>query len=151
MSDPYNTATPPSRANDDAPGTPTPNLPPRPRTPARPAKAITLSERTALLPVVNVVALLVIVGQGFKSSMSLGGLVFGCGPFLLAMATSLWVSNPTFTTTVRWANAAFAAFALIKLLRYASLGIFNGGMVVVFVLAVLLPAFNALYLRPASR
>lgn len=149
MTDPYNTATTQRRATeaDVLPAAPRPAS----GTPRRVAPTNARSERAALLPVLNLLALLVSLGvMGSRGAMSFGAFVFGCGPLLLAMVASLWVRNSTFVTVVRWLNAVGAAMVLLRLMRYASLGIFNVGMLVVFGLAVLVPVLNALYLRVES-
>lgn len=149
MTDPYNTATAQTRTTepDTPPAAPRPAL----RTPRRAAASDARSERAALLPVLNLVALLVSLGvMGSRGAMSFGAFVFGCGPLLLAMVASLWVRSSTFVTVVRWLNAVGAAIVLLRLMRYASLGIFHVGMLVVFGLAVLVPVLNALYLRGES-
>jgi len=150
MTDPYNTASPQPRATESPADAPPAS---RPATRVRPKRsnAITPSERTALLPVLNVVALLVLlVIAGSKGGMSLNAFFFGFGPFLLALAASLWITNRAFTTVARFANALLAVMVSLRLMRYASHGIFNGGMLLMLMVAVLLPAFNALYLKPRT-
>jgi len=70
--------------------------------------------------------------------MSFNVFPFGFGPFLLALAASLWITNGTFTTFARFANALLAVMVTLRRMRYASHGIFNGGMLLVLVLAVLI-------------
>lgn len=147
MTDPYNTATT-HAPRPEAPADVPPVSRPAVRAPRQAARSNAPSERATLLPVVNMVVLFVILlFVGFKGGMRFGAFLFGCGPLVLAVAASLWISNPIFTTVVRWTNAALAAFVLFRLMRYISHGIFNGGMLLMLVTSVGVPAFNALFLK----
>jgi len=153
MSDPYNTATVQPRATEPADATAAPPAArPVPRTPRRAAKHNAQSERTALLPVVNVVAVLaILVWTGVRrGGMSPGSFFLVCGPMLLAIAVAIWSSNRTFTTIVRVLNAFLSGMVLVRLMRYASHGMFNANLLVLFVLSVAVPAFNAFCLKPKS-
>lgn len=153
MSDPYNTATVQPRATEPAGATAAPSeARPVQRTPRRVSKHNVQSERTALLPVVNVVAVLaILVWMGFRrGGMSAGSFALVCGPMLLAIAVAIWSSNRTFTTIVQVLNAFLAAMVLVRLMRYASHGMFNANTLALFVLSVAVPAFNAFCLKPKA-
>jgi len=148
MTDPYNTATPLPRATETPADAP-PASRPATRVQPKRSNAITPSERTALLPVLNVVALLILLTTaGFKGGMKFSSFLVGCCPLLLAIAASIWNSSSAFVIVARLVNAVLAVMVLLRLMRYVSHGIFNGGMLLMLVLVVLVPVFNALYLKP---
>lgn len=146
MTDPYNTASDIQHPARQPVSTPGPARPPAlPVRQARPAPA----ESPGTFYLWNILAIIVVFAfVAFNDATSLKVLLMCIGPLVLAFISGAWVTNPVFCKVVRGINSLVALLILLRMSHYFLHGIFRVNVLMVLIVLGLMPALNAIFLKP---
>lgn len=101
------------------------------------------------LVVWNWAALVAVTVQLLSKSPSFSSVLIALLPFSLALASKSFVQSPMFCVVVRVISVIYVVLFGVKLLKYASYFV-TLNMAFMFFAFVVIPALNAMYLRPKT-